>query len=181
MGSISDMQTTKRIKTQPYESVLNILLIDGNNFDFETDYFVRFKLANEKAKSRTISKNNKKPTWIEQFDLNIFVGQSRMLEICVCASNHSLNECYFKFRIDLSEITTDKTQRFLRTFGSTSLNFLLTISGSCLNALSNRDLSEIHHEMVSFQNVFLFFFITLIYSRNVREVFVTCPALEILF
>ena len=40
------------MRTQAYDSVVNVMLIKGNNISLETDYCIKFKLANEKYKSK---------------------------------------------------------------------------------------------------------------------------------
>ncbi|CAG9762330.1 unnamed protein product [Ceutorhynchus assimilis] len=78
----------KRLKSQIWSSVVTIVLIEGKNLlacDPETgtsDPYVKFRLGNEKYKSRIIWRSLN-PRWLEQLDLHLYDDGDQQLEITV--------------------------------------------------------------------------------------------------
>lgn len=75
---------------------MNILLIEARNLPAKdsnglADPYVRFKLGNEKYKSKVVYKNLN-PEYNEQFDLHTFPNQSKILEILVYDNNSFQDE-----------------------------------------------------------------------------------------
>ncbi|CAN7948686.1 unnamed protein product, partial [Ixodes hexagonus] len=87
LGSSGSGDGGKKVKTQPWDSVVNVVLVEGRNLlamddNGFSDPYVRFKLGNEKYKSKSALKTLN-PQWLEQFDLHVYSEQSRTLELTV--------------------------------------------------------------------------------------------------
>lgn len=123
---------SKKVRTQAYDSVVNVMLIRGNNISLETDYCIKFKLANEKYKSKVVAKTTSSPYWGEQFDLRLFTDQSKVLEITLCGANQSASDFIEKSCIDLSELPIEKSHQIVQKFNvdQRSIELLVTITGS---------------------------------------------------
>ncbi|KAG8222833.1 hypothetical protein J437_LFUL010349 [Ladona fulva] len=132
---LSDMN--RRLKSQIWSSVVTIVLIEGKNLvamdmDGLSDPYVKFRLGNEKYKSKTVYKSLN-PNWLEQFDLHLYDDQSQDLEITVWDKDSRTKDDFMgRCVIDLSKLEREKTHRIWKDLqdGSGSLFLLLTISGT---------------------------------------------------
>ncbi|UXI16279.1 hypothetical protein NH340_JMT02222 [Sarcoptes scabiei] len=119
---------TKRIRSQPYESIISIVLIKGDRINLDEDYFVRIKLGNEKFKSRFVSKTVRSPYWAEHCDLHLYSNQTKTLELTLNTVRQNPNQFVDKVCFDLSRLKTDRTHRFAPRF-------------NCKNGADNRQVT----------------------------------------
>ncbi|KAH0809663.1 hypothetical protein GEV33_013128 [Tenebrio molitor] len=119
----------KRLKSQIWSSVVTIALVEGKNLlacDPETgtsDPYVKFRLGNEKYKSRIVWRSLN-PRWLEQFDLHLYDDGDQQLEITAWDKDRCV--------IDLTRLEREKTHSLWQQLedGAGSLHLLLTISGT---------------------------------------------------
>ncbi|KAI2807989.1 Multiple C2 and transmembrane domain-containing protein 2 [Blomia tropicalis] len=132
--SMSGDGPMKKVRTQAFDSTVNILLIKAINMRLDTDYYIRFKLGTEKLKSKHVHKSVQSPYWAEQFDLRLFADQSKMLEITICGVSQSTSDFIYKSCIDLSDLEKEKTHHRMVQFEmehqTSELEILLTITGN---------------------------------------------------
>ncbi|VDK89233.1 unnamed protein product [Litomosoides sigmodontis] len=80
------LKKTPQKMTNVYSSIANIALIEGRNLTNTEgsvpDPFVKFKLGNEKYKSKVVAQSSN-PKWLEQFDLHLFDEPKHILEMMV--------------------------------------------------------------------------------------------------
>jgi Ca2+-dependent lipid-binding protein len=81
------LKTAKRAPYQLWQSVLNVVLIEGNNLismddNGFSDPYVKFKLENEKYRSKTI-RRTLNPKYLEQFQFYIYDNDKMNLHISV--------------------------------------------------------------------------------------------------
>ncbi|KAJ8977441.1 hypothetical protein NQ317_018636, partial [Molorchus minor] len=128
----------KRLKSQIWSSVVTIVLVEGKNLlscDPETgtsDPYVKFRLGNEKYKSRVIWRSLN-PRWLEQFDLHLYDDGDQQLEITVWDKDSRSRDDYMgRSVISLSELDRERTYSLWQELedGAGSLHLLLTISGT---------------------------------------------------
>uniref|UniRef100_A0A1A9WYX3 C2 domain-containing protein n=1 Tax=Glossina brevipalpis TaxID=37001 RepID=A0A1A9WYX3_9MUSC len=122
-------ESSKRLKSQIWSSVVTILLVkakdlplgdDGNKL---TDAHIKFRLGNEKYKS----KSSWTERWLEQFDLHLF-DEDQTLEL----SLWNRNSLYGKASIDLSSFQRETTHGIWKSFEDCpgEVFLMLTISGT---------------------------------------------------
>ncbi|XP_013110393.1 multiple C2 and transmembrane domain-containing protein isoform X3 [Stomoxys calcitrans] len=122
-------ESSKRLKSQIWSSVVTILLVkakglplaeDGNKLN---DAHIKFRLGNEKYKS----KSSWTERWLEQFDLHLF-EDDQQLEI----SLWNRNTVYGKATIDLSIFERENTHGIWKPFEDCpgEVFLMLTISGT---------------------------------------------------
>ncbi|KAG7327350.1 hypothetical protein KOW79_008956 [Hemibagrus wyckioides] len=119
-------------KSQLWTGVLSITLVEGRNLpdDGPGDVFVRFKLGEQKYKSKSQCKKAN-PQWRERFDLNQFLDGPNFLEISVWAKEgRRYEECYGQCDVDISGLKVDKCQLFTSSLDQCrgKLVFLITLS-----------------------------------------------------
>ncbi|KAL1493655.1 hypothetical protein ABEB36_009354 [Hypothenemus hampei] len=127
----------KRLKSQIWSSVVTIVLIEGKNLlacDPETgssDPYVKFRLGNEKYKSKIIWRSLK-PRWLEQFDLHLYDDGDQQLEITVWDKDRTKDDYIGRCVINLMEMERERTYNLWQELedGAGSLHLLLTISGT---------------------------------------------------
>ena len=128
---------SKKHKIQEWDSVVNIVLIEARNLptiddkNGLADPYVRFKLGNEKYKSKIIYKNLN-PVYNEKFDLHTFASQSKVLEISVYDYNSFSDQFIGKNAINLNCLNKEETHELivkLDNLENAELALLLTISG----------------------------------------------------
>lgn len=127
----------KKQKTQTWDSVVNIILIEGRGLSAKdenglSDPYVRFKLGNEKYKSKVIFKTLN-PVWNEQFDLHAFADQSKTLEISVYDKDHHGRDDFMgKCTIQLDSLVKEETHSLVRELegGEGTLHLVITVSGT---------------------------------------------------
>ncbi|XP_050310849.1 multiple C2 and transmembrane domain-containing protein isoform X4 [Anthonomus grandis grandis] len=127
----------KRLKSQIWSSVVTIVLIEGRNLlacDPETgtsDPYVKFRLGNEKYKSRTIWRSLN-PRWLEQLDLHLYDDGDQQLEITVWDKDRTKDDYIGRCVINLMDMEREKTYNIWQELedGAGSLHLLLTISGT---------------------------------------------------
>ena len=79
--------TNKRTTGQQWESVINIILVEGNNLismddNGFSDPYVKFKLESERFRSKTILRSLN-PKFLEQFDLYCYDSNKMNLQVSV--------------------------------------------------------------------------------------------------
>ncbi|XP_055882633.1 multiple C2 and transmembrane domain-containing protein 1-like isoform X5 [Biomphalaria glabrata] len=128
---------SKKIKMQLWNSVVNIVLVEGSNLvamddNGLSDPYVKFKLGTEKYRSKVKSKTLN-PSWLEQFDLRLFDEQSSQLEISVYDHDTRGKDDFMgRAVIDLSKLEKEKTHTIVQPLedGAGTVKLLLTISGT---------------------------------------------------
>uniref|UniRef100_A0A915Q822 C2 domain-containing protein n=1 Tax=Setaria digitata TaxID=48799 RepID=A0A915Q822_9BILA len=122
--------------TQVWTSIVNIALIEGRNLTmpdgFENnipDPFVKFKLGNEKYKSRPVVRSNN-PKWLEQFDLHMFDEPKHMLEMMVIdkKTNKGIGRC--SLNLDKLEKETPNQLICELDRGAGSILVLISVTGT---------------------------------------------------
>lgn len=141
--------TSKKLKSQIWNSVITIVLVEGKNIglchpglqtpsssstkeDSLLYPVVKFRLGNGKYKSKGTQRTCN-PLWREQFDLHLFDDQSKLLEITVTDGNaRRREEIIGSCKIDLKELEHEKTHAIWKDLqeGNGSIFLLLTISGT---------------------------------------------------
>lgn len=135
--------SSKKQKVQLWDSVVNVLLVEGRNLlamddNGFSDPYVRFRLGTEKYKSKNAIKTLN-PQWLEQFDLHMYTDQPKVLEISVWDKDFSGKGDFMgRCCIDLSSLEPETTHSVWQELedGAGSLFLLLTISGSTLGSSS---------------------------------------------
>lgn len=118
--------------------MLNVVLIEGNNLismddNGFSDPYVKFKLENERYRSRTI-RRTLNPRFLEQFQLYIYDNSKVNLNISVYDYDSGSNTDDFmgKAFLDLRTLEVEKTH-FIRLpleDGAGTISLLLTITGT---------------------------------------------------
>ncbi|KAA0722887.1 Multiple C2 and transmembrane domain-containing protein 2 [Triplophysa tibetana] len=101
-------------KSQLWTGVFTITLVEGRDFpvDGQADVFVRFKLGDQKYKSKSQIKKVK-PQWRERFDFNQFPDGSNLLEIEVMGKGgRKYEECYGQCEVLLSGLPLNESTLF---------------------------------------------------------------------
>nr|CAH7761985.1 unnamed protein product [Callosobruchus chinensis] len=127
----------KRLKSQIWSSVVTIVLVEGKNLlpcDPETgtsDPYVKFRLGNEKYKSRVVWRSLN-PRWLEQLDLHLYDDGDQQLEITVWDKDRSRDDFIGRCTINLAQLERERTHSIWQELedGAGSLHLLLTISGT---------------------------------------------------
>lgn len=121
-------ETSKRMKSQIWSSVVTIVLVEARNIPSDTENnvfepYVRFRLGNEKYKSKT----SWQARWLEQFDLHLF-DEEQSLEISLW--NRSTQ--YGRSILDLRNFPREETQSLWQRLedSTTEIYLMLTISGT---------------------------------------------------
>ncbi|XP_054277669.1 multiple C2 and transmembrane domain-containing protein-like isoform X2 [Macrosteles quadrilineatus] len=130
------VEINRRLKSQIWSSVVTIVLVEGKNLlpmdiDGFSDPYVKFRLGNEKYKSKVCYKTLN-PSWLEQFDLHLYDDQSQELELTVWDKDRSKDDFMGRCSIDLSQLEREKTHRIKQELdeGAGTIFLLLTISGT---------------------------------------------------
>ncbi|CAG7817684.1 unnamed protein product [Allacma fusca] len=127
----------RRLKSQIWSSVLTVLLLEAKNLSSDKedriimDAFVKFRLGNQKYKSRTVARTTH-PKWCEQFDFYLYEGQPQILEVQIydeAFSRDYIGRCSIDIGLLAKEITHNQT--FQLQEGPGEISLLLTISGTC--------------------------------------------------
>ncbi|KAL1422090.1 hypothetical protein MTO96_003897 [Rhipicephalus appendiculatus] len=110
----SSTSTSKKQKVQLWDSVINVVLVEGRNLlamddNGFSDPYVRFRLGTEKYKSKNAIKTLN-PQWLEQFDLHMYTDQPKVLEITVWDKDFSGKGDFMgRCSIDLSSLEPETT------------------------------------------------------------------------
>ncbi|XP_062553215.1 multiple C2 and transmembrane domain-containing protein isoform X2 [Armigeres subalbatus] len=119
---------SRRLKSQIWSSVVTIVLIEAKGLppDAENalnDVYVRFRLGNEKYKSKT----SYRARWLEQFDLHLF-DDDQLLELIVCGKYNTYGKC----TIDLRSLPRERTHGMWQPLEECTgeVHLMLTISGT---------------------------------------------------
>ena len=118
------------------------------------DPYVRFRLGNEKYKSRVVFRCLN-PVYYEQFDLHTYPTQTKVLEISVYDNNSFSDEFIGKNAINLNCLNKEETHELivkLDGLENAELLLLLTISGikHIDEANNNSDYNFLEHSYVGF-------------------------------
>ncbi|TSL68189.1 Multiple C2 and transmembrane domain-containing protein 2 [Bagarius yarrelli] len=138
-------------KSQLWTGVLSITLVEGRSLpdDGTGDVFVRFKLGEQKYKSKSQCKKAN-PQWRERFDFNQFLDGPNFLELGVWAKEgRRYEECYGQCEVDISGLKEDKSQLFTCSLdhSRSKVVFLVTLtrcSGVSITDLCSPPLEEPH-------------------------------------
>ncbi|XP_017333913.1 multiple C2 and transmembrane domain-containing protein 2 isoform X2 [Ictalurus punctatus] len=138
-------------KSQLWSGVLSITLVEGHNLpdDGPGDMFVRFKLGEQKYKSKSQCKKAN-PQWRERFDFKQFIDGPNFLEISVWAKEgRRYEECYGQCEVDISALKENKCQLFTCSLDQCrgKVVFLITLtrcSGVSITDLCTPLLDEPH-------------------------------------
>lgn len=134
-GITSEQLKRPQKATQIWQSVVNVVLVEGRNLYSPTnstslpDPFVKFKLGSEKYKSKPASRT-RNPKWLEQFDLHMYDAPSHILEVMV--NDKRTNSCMGTTSVDLNKLDKESANQLLRELenGSGSILLLISISGT---------------------------------------------------
>ncbi|RWS28324.1 multiple C2 and transmembrane domain-containing protein 1-like protein [Leptotrombidium deliense] len=170
----------KRLKTQLWDSVVNIVLVEGKGLSSKdengfSDPYVKFKLGTERYKSKVVNKSLN-PQWNEQFDLHTFPDQSKVLEVSVYDKDfHGKDDFMGKFAINLNNLPKEETLKIWKKLegGEGSVLLLLTISGT-LGAETISDLNKHEptlNQLLSLKNRYVC--VTLVFA-DFSEEFIGC-------
>ncbi|XP_067301301.1 multiple C2 and transmembrane domain-containing protein 2 isoform X2 [Pseudorasbora parva] len=138
-------------KSQLWTGVFTITLVEGRDLplDGQADVFVRFKLGDQKYKSKNqVKKVNTQ--WREKFDFNQFPDSSSILEIEVVGKEgRKYEECYGQCEINLSGLPLNRPTLFTCELdpGRGRLVFLVTptpCTGASITDLIAPPLEEPH-------------------------------------
>lgn len=137
LGSSGSGDPAKKVKTQLWDSVVNVVLVEGRNLlsmddNGFSDPYVRFKLGNEKYKSKSAIKTLN-PQWLEQFDLHVYPDQPRVLELTVWDKDFSGKGDFMgRCSIDVGGLEPETTHSVWQELedGAGSLFLLITVSGT---------------------------------------------------
>lgn len=140
-------ELNKKLKSQIWSSVVTIVLIKGANLlamdeDGFSDPYVKFRLANEKYKSKVVY-GTLNPKWLEQFDFHMYDDQSQDLEITVWDKDRNKDDFIGKCSIDLSKFVKEVTHKIVQDLedGAGNITLLLTISGTTTASETISDLT----------------------------------------
>uniref|UniRef100_A0A671PI26 Multiple C2 domains, transmembrane 2b n=1 Tax=Sinocyclocheilus anshuiensis TaxID=1608454 RepID=A0A671PI26_9TELE len=140
-----------RQKSQLWTGVYTITLVEGRDLplDGQADVFVRFKLGDQKYKSKSqVKKVNTQ--WRERFDFNQFPDTSTILEIEVVGKGgRRYEDCYGQCEIDLSGLALNESTLFTHELdpGRGRVVFLVTptpCTGASITDLVAPPLEEPH-------------------------------------
>ncbi|XP_066506952.1 multiple C2 and transmembrane domain-containing protein 1 isoform X2 [Hoplias malabaricus] len=131
-------------KSQLWRSTVSISLIEGRNLipmdqNGLSDPYVKFKLGNEKYKSKTMSKTLS-PQWREQFDLHVFDEDGGILEISVWDKDTGKRDDFMgRCTLDMSTLIRDQTHKLELELedGKGQLLLLVTLMSSALVSISD--------------------------------------------
>ncbi|KAK6178984.1 hypothetical protein SNE40_011446 [Patella caerulea] len=138
--SLKMSDSSKKLKSQIWNSVVTIVLVSGKNLvpmddNGLSDPYVKFRLGNEKYKSKFKSKTLN-PSWLEQFDLRMFDDQTSQLEITIFDHDVTGKDDFMgRAMIDLASLAGEKTHTLETPLedGAGIIKLLLTISGTAGN------------------------------------------------
>ncbi|XP_028968713.1 multiple C2 and transmembrane domain-containing protein 1 [Galendromus occidentalis] len=127
----------RKQKIQMWDSVVNIVLVEGKNLlpmdeNGLSDPFVKFRLGNEKYKSKFCLKTLN-PQWLEQFDLHMYQDQPKVLDIAVWDKDFGgRNDFMGRCSIDLKSLEPETTHPIWQELenGAGRIFLLITISGT---------------------------------------------------
>ncbi|KAJ8248801.1 hypothetical protein GJAV_G00227900 [Gymnothorax javanicus] len=106
-------------KSQLWSAVVGVTLVEGKDFpaDSQGDVFVRFRLGDQKYKSKNLCKQPN-PQWREHFDFNQIKDGADLLEVEVLTKEgRKLEECLGVCDVDLARVPVGQTQLYTRVLG----------------------------------------------------------------
>ncbi|XP_033905573.3 multiple C2 and transmembrane domain-containing protein 2-like isoform X1 [Acipenser ruthenus] len=97
-------------KSQLWTGVVSITLVEGRGLQEGVgEFFIRFKLGDQKYKSKTLNKCPN-PQWREKFDFNHFQERQAMLEIEIWGKEgRRFEECFGRCNVDLAMLPGGQT------------------------------------------------------------------------
>ncbi|KAG1658742.1 Multiple C2 and transmembrane domain-containing protein [Nymphon striatum] len=128
---------TRKMKNANWNSIITIVLVEGQNLlpmdeNGLSDPYVKFRLGNEKHKSKNASKTLN-PKWCEQFELHVFTDQPRMLEVTVWDRDiHTKDDIMGRCVIDLNKLQQEVTHCLWQDLedGAGKLHLLITVTAT---------------------------------------------------
>ncbi|XP_052794647.1 multiple C2 and transmembrane domain-containing protein 1-like isoform X2 [Mya arenaria] len=160
----------RKLKMQMWTNVVTVILVEGRDLipmddNGLSDPYVKFKLGNEKYKSKHKYKTLC-PRWLEQFDLRMYQGQTSHLEMIVYDHDVGRDDFMGRAVIDLSRLERELTHMVEQPLedGAGMLKLLITISGTCadesisdltaysFNPLERMEVIQRYGVMKSFKN-----------------------------
>ncbi|XP_030620886.1 multiple C2 and transmembrane domain-containing protein 2 [Chanos chanos] len=133
MGSTQNRKVCESLKkSQIWTGVLTITLVEGQDLpeDGQGDVFVRFKLGEQKYKSKSQCKKAN-PQWRERFDFSQYPDGPNVLEVEVwCKEGRKYKECYGMSEVDLSGLPVNQSQLYTQSLerGRGRVVFLVNVS-----------------------------------------------------
>ncbi|XP_036399869.1 multiple C2 and transmembrane domain-containing protein 2-like [Megalops cyprinoides] len=136
-------------KNQLWSSVVCVTLVEGQDLpdDGQGDFFVRFRLGDQKYKSKGLCKKAN-PQWRERFEFNHYQDGPDILEVEVWAKEgRKYEECLGMCEVDLSRVQVNQRQLYTRVLdqGRGKVVFLVTMlpcSGVSISDLCAPPLEE---------------------------------------
>ncbi|KAG5270040.1 hypothetical protein AALO_G00187960 [Alosa alosa] len=140
-------QQSKRLseslkKGQLWCGVWTIALVEGQDLpeDGPGDVFVRFKLGEQKYKSKSHCKKAR-PQWRERFDFNQFPDGPCILEVEVWSKEgRKYEECYGMCEVDLSGVSVNQPQVYTRPLNQGRGRVLFVVTLNVCSGVSVSDL-----------------------------------------
>ncbi|ELT94467.1 hypothetical protein CAPTEDRAFT_227763 [Capitella teleta] len=136
-------------KTQTWSAIVTIVLVEGKGLmamddNGYSDPYVKFRLGNERYKSKYKSKTLK-PRWLERFDLLMYDDQTSTLEISVW--DHDIggkDDIMGRADLDLSELAPEQTHRIWVELedGAGEISCYISITGLA----ADHEASSIEHQ-----------------------------------
>ncbi|XP_061670855.1 multiple C2 and transmembrane domain-containing protein 2-like isoform X2 [Syngnathoides biaculeatus] len=132
-SSLSSRLSAVLTKSQLWTSVATVTLVEGQDVPVDSptgQFFVRFRLGEQRCKSKNVNKVSK-PQWREAFTLNHFLETPSILEAELWSKDgRRAEECLGVCQVDIFGIPRDERQLFTLTLdsGRGRLVFLVTIS-----------------------------------------------------
>lgn len=146
-GSIVPVDKLKKQKTQIWDSVINVILIEGKNLSPKdenglSDPFVKLKMGTEKCRSKVCNKTLN-PKWNEQFTLHSYAGQSKVLELTVYDKDAGKDEKMGWTRVDIGTLTPERNHDIVKELegGEGRISLVITVSGTLTTGGDMSDLT----------------------------------------
>uniref|UniRef100_A0AAY5F284 C2 domain-containing protein n=1 Tax=Electrophorus electricus TaxID=8005 RepID=A0AAY5F284_ELEEL len=133
-------------KYQLWRSMLSISLIEGRDLvpmdqNGLSDPYVKFRLGNEKYRSKTIAKSLN-PQWREQFDLHVFDEEGGILDISVWDKDTGKRDDFIgRCHLDLCTLSKEKTHKLELDLEGGKGQLVLLVTLTATAAVSISDLS----------------------------------------
>ncbi|XP_056135240.1 multiple C2 and transmembrane domain-containing protein 2-like [Lampris incognitus] len=151
-GGNQDRLSESLRKSQLWSGMVGVTLVEGQNLAVEGqgELFVRFRLGEQRHKSKNQCIKLANPQWRERFTFNRFLDGSSILELELCSKDGRKNqECLGTCEVDLSMIPVNQSQLFTYSLdqGKGCVLFLVTLhacSGVSISDLCAAPLDESH-------------------------------------
>ncbi|XP_053319213.1 multiple C2 and transmembrane domain-containing protein 2 [Spea bombifrons] len=131
--SIHSLQLSESLrKTQLWNGIVSITLLEGINLSegASMDSFVRFRLGDQKYRSKTLCKSSN-PQWRERFDFHYFSDRMGILDIEVWGKDNRKHEDLMGMcKVDIAALPLQKINRLELPLGNNqgSIHMMITLT-----------------------------------------------------